>query len=333
VVESELEIKGIEGTVPFIYYVLPENAKKAAVQFTQVPKLVEIFSEAFGPYPFPKAKFGLVETSFWGMEHSTAVAYGSSYPLWCEQTGEEDRYASRNKFFDYILVHEVAHEWWGNAVSAENWGHFWIHEGFATYAEGVYVEKTQGRLAADRYFEQVRSNPESKDTLFRGDNKTSGEAYTGLIYSKGALVLNTLRHYVDNDKTWWKSLREFNLAKRGGNATTDDFREILERNTEREWSVFFKEWFYGPGLPTLSGSVTAEGKKLIIDIDNPTTNGRSFHIPLRITFEMSGSQSAFQFELTPGENKQELDLPSEIKNVQLPFLERVAGKHNIEVKG
>lgn len=333
VVESELKIQGIEEPVPFIYYVLPENAEKAAVQFTQVPELIAIYSEAFGPYPFPEAKVGLVETSFWGMEHSTAVAYGSTYPLWCQQNDAPDRYASRNKFFDYILVHEVAHEWWGNAVSAETWGHFWIHEGFGTYAEGVYVEKTQGREAADRYFAQIRENPTSKETLYRGDDKTSGEAYTGLIYSKGALVLNTLRHYVNDDNAWWKSLRDFNLEARGGNAKTEDFMMVLERNTGRKWDVFFAEWFYGPGLPTLSGSVTTDGEKLVIDIDNPTDGGRSFHIPLHIKFQLNGQESSFRIELEPGENKREMPIPGGISNIRLPHLERVAGKHSIEVKG
>ena len=150
--ESELEVPGLADPVPFLYYVLPENAEKAALQFQDVPELVRIDSEAFGPFPFPESEFGLVETSFWGMEHSTAVAYGSSYPAWCKAHDERDRCAGRNRWFDFILVHEVAHEWWGNSVSAEDWGHFWIHEGFGTYAEGVYVERKFGRVEADRYF-------------------------------------------------------------------------------------------------------------------------------------------------------------------------------------
>ncbi len=333
VVEQSLKMEGIEEAVPFIYYVLPENAEKAKLQFTQVPELIDIYTEAFGPYPFPKAKFGLVETSFWGMEHSTAVAYGSSYPLWCQEHGEPDRYASRNRYFDYILVHEVAHEWWGNAVSARDWGHFWIHEGFATYAEGVYVERTQGPEAAARFFGQLRSNPKSTETLYRGENKTSGEAYTGLIYSKGALVLNTLRHFVGDDEAWWKSLSEFNLSHRGGNATTEDFCAILERNTRHEWSRFFKQWVYGPGLPTLSGSITASGKKLVIDIDNPTDGGRAFHIPLSIQFDLDGQSSAYRVELTPGLNQREVALPGQVTNLKVLNLEHIAGKHAVTVGG
>ena len=154
-VTRELELPGLDQALPFAYYVLPESAEKAALQFQQVPELLRIFSDAFGPYPFPGSKFALVETNFWGMEHSTAIAYGSSYPAWCEAEGIRDPHADRNKWFDYILVHEVAHEWWGNSVSAADWGHFWIHEGMGSYAEGVYVERTRGREAADTYFAEV----------------------------------------------------------------------------------------------------------------------------------------------------------------------------------
>ena len=97
VVEQNLKLPGIEAPVPFIYYVLPESAEKAAVQFAQVPQLIEVYSRAFGPWPFPDSKIALVETNFWGMEHSTAVAYGSSFPAWCEENEAHDPYAKRNR--------------------------------------------------------------------------------------------------------------------------------------------------------------------------------------------------------------------------------------------
>ncbi len=160
VLESQVELDGVEGAVPFIYYVLPQDVEKARLQFAELPGVIAAFSEAFGPWPFPRSKVALVQTSFWGMEHSTAVAYGSSFPAWIAAHGGEDPYAARNRWFDYILVHETAHEWWGNAVSAADWGDFWLHEGFATYAEGVYVEKRDGPEAARRYFaEMARSVP------------------------------------------------------------------------------------------------------------------------------------------------------------------------------
>jgi aminopeptidase N len=329
VVESELEVAGLAQPVPFIYYVLPENAEKAALQFAQVPELVRIYSEAFGPFPFPGSKFGLVETNFWGMEHSTAVAYGSSYPAWCAQEGEKDRYAGRNRWFDYILVHEVAHEWWGNAVSAEHWGHFWIHEGFGTYAEGVYVEKTKGRAEADRFFaEQGRRISSTKGSLYRGDSPTSGEAYSGLIYSKGACVLNTLRHCVDDDAAWWRSLREFNLEYRYKNATTEGFRAVLERNTQREWKRFFDEWVYGEGTPQISGEIRSGEEGIVLSIDN--SHG-AFLVPLDLTWQEAGAAHAQRLWIEPGQDTRTIPCASEPTELRVLHLERLLGKHDLQV--
>ncbi|MDP6408301.1 MAG: M1 family metallopeptidase [Planctomycetota bacterium] len=329
VVERMLDLPGVEKEVPFVYYVLPENAEKAAVQFEQVPRMIEVFSEAFGPWPFPDSKFGLVETNFWGMEHSTAVAYGSSYPAWCQANGERDPYARRNRFFDYILIHESAHEWWGNAVSADDWGHFWIHEGFGTYAEGVYVEFTQGRERADAYFRTQRNGamlPEGR--LWRGDDPESGDAYAGVIYSKGACVLDTLRHFVADDEVWWKSLRDFNLAHRYGNADTEDFRAVLEKNSERSWERFFAEWFYGKGVPITRGTLVARNGTVTVTVE---VEGE-FHLPVDLAWSDGTGEVSRRVWLEPGDNTLVLECEGTPRDLRLEHLSRVLGRHKIEVE-
>ena len=332
VVESELELPGIEEPVPYAYYVLPESEEKAAVQFAQVPELLEIFSEAFGPWPFPDSKFGLVETNFWGMEHSTAVAYGSSFPAWCEENGAQDRYASRNRYFDYILVHEVAHEWWGNAVSTTNWGDFWIHEGFGTYAEGVYVEMTQGLDVADQYFREQGRRIGRTSRLYRGEDKNSSEAYAGVVYSKGACVLHTLRHYVDDDEAWWQSMREFNLRFRYGNAGTDDFRAVLEEITGREWKGFFDSWVYGEGYPKVEGRVSVRDGAIEIDVENEGSGGTEFRVPLDLAWTEGGEARTTRLWLEPGETEQVISCAATPTDVRVVNLERVLGRHEVEVR-
>lgn len=329
VVKTEIEAPGLDEPLNFHYFVLPENAEKAALQFEQVPELVRIFSEAFGSFPFPNSKFGLVETNFWGMEHSTAVAYGSSYPAWCEQEGVTDPYARRNRWFDYILVHEVAHEWWGNAVSAKHWGHFWLHEGFGTYAEGVYVEGTRDRAAADQFFVEMgeRISP-TKGRLYRGESPTSGEAYSGLIYSKGACVLHTLRHYVNDDEAWWKSLREFNLRARYKNSDTEDFRAVLESHTDKDWKRFFDEWFHGEGTPKLTGTLSHEGGQIRIEVDN--TNGR-FHVPLDIAWSEAGVEKQQRLWVEPGQVSLTIPCATKPEGLRVEHLERLLGKNEISV--
>ena len=327
VVEDELDAPGIDQPVPFVYYVLPENAEKAALQFQEVPELVRIFSEAFGPFPFPESKFALVETNFWGMEHSTAVAYGSSYPAWCKKNGVEDAYASRNRWFDYILIHEVAHEWWGNAVSAEHWGHFWIHEGFGTYAEGVYVEGMQGREAADRYFaEQGRRIPAERGRLYRGDHPASGDAYSGIVYSKGATVLHTLRHYVNDDDAWWKTLREFNVEARYGNASTEDFQRVLERNTNGDWERFLQEWFYGIGTPTLTVAVSIDGNRIQVDTQDATS---AFRVPIDLEWNEGGEARSARGWVDGNGRSFVVETDGAPTDVRVVHLDRLLGQHTV----
>ena len=325
VVEQDLEVPGHDETVPFIYYVLPESAEKAAVQFAQVPELIDVYSHAFGPWPFPNSKIALVETNFWGMEHSTAVAYGSSFPAWCLENEAHDPYARRNQEFDYILIHEMAHEWWGNAVSADHWGNFWVHEGFGTYAEGVWLEFTESLEAADAFFARKMRGMSRRGAVYRGDHPESGDAYSGLIYSKGSAVLHHLRHCVNDDSVWWKTMREFNTTYRYKNAGTAEFRALLEANTGHEWDQFFKEWVFGEGVPRLLGDVQASGNALHVDV---SMEG-DFHLPLDVTWNEAGEAKSHRFELVGGDNALKLDCQAPPTDIQIPHLGRIPGRHKV----
>jgi len=259
------------------------------------------------------------------------VAYGSSYPVWCEREKEPDRFAARNRFFDYILIHESAHEWWGNAVSASSWGHFWIHEGFGTYAEGVYLERLEGRARADAYFRSIRNSVPSRGSLYRGDEVDSGQAYTSLIYYKGASVLETLRHYLDDDEVWWRTLRNFNLAFRYKNAVTEDFRALLEAESGRAWETFFEEWFYGSGYPELRGRVKVGARKIRIDVENEGSDGTDFHVPLDLLWTENGERVSRRVMLDPGRNRVTVECGSKPSDVQIHGLERVLGRHDVTV--
>lgn len=314
---TTLQLKGNDRPITFSYYVLPQDVQKAALQFTDVKPMLEAFSEAFGPWPFPDSKFALVQTNFWGMEHSTAVAYGNSFPKWIAQNGGEDPWAARNVFFDYILIHEVAHEWWGNAVSAKDWGHLWIHEGFGTYAEVVYVEKILGREAADSYIATLRWRLDPNFTLFRGAGVVPSQAFSNNVYYKGAWVLHTLRYYVNDDDAWWKALREFNMRMRYKNAVTEDFQAVLEEVTGRKWDRFFKQWFYQGGCPLLEGRVYAEGNKVVVEVDNSRKNNREFHVPIEVSWTEGAQRKSQRVELAPGPNKIEIPTSGAPTNVQL----------------
>jgi aminopeptidase N len=331
VVERKLELSGLAEPLTFAYYVLPEDAEKAKLQFEDAPKMLAVYSRYFGPFPFPASKYALVETSFWGMEHSSAVAYGSSFPAWCKANGRPDRYAGPNKFFDYILIHESAHEWWGNAVSAKTWGHFWIHEGFATYAEGVYVESTQGAEVAARYFASLRPRIGKDSRLYRGDHVDVEQAYDNVLYYKGAWVLHTLRCFVDDDDAWWKTLQDFNREFRYKNADTEDFRAILERETKKDWKRFFDEWFYGKGYPKIEGRIHAEGARILVDLNDGSSADTGFHVPVDVTWRENGAPKHRRIELVPGANALEIACDAEPTDLACPSLERVLGRHTVRM--
>ncbi len=323
VVEQSLKLEGLEKPLPFVYYVLPENAEKAALQFKDVPGMLAAYSRAFGPFPFPDSKYALVETSFWGMEHSTAVAYGSSYPAWIAEHGGKDRYASRNKLFDYILVHESAHEWWGNGVSAKAWGDFWIHEGFATYAEAVYLESTKGPLVAQQHMNSWKGDVSADSHLYRGDDVDSEHAYALVLYAKGAWVLHTLRQYMADDEAFWRSLRAFNLEYRYKNASSRDFCAIVERETKGDWKRFFDEWVYGAGYPRLAGSVKSQDDAITIDVENRGSSTTGFHVPLDLAWNVGDTQHAQRVWLEPGENHQTLPTQGAVTSLRIVGLERI----------
>lgn len=332
VVEQPLKLDGLEEPLNFTYYAVPEDALKAKLQFEEVPRMLAVYTQYFGPFPFPKSKYALVQTTFWGMEHSSAVAYGSSFPAWCQKTGQPDRHAASNQFFDYILIHESAHEWWGNAVSAKSWGHFWIHEGFATYAEGVYVEETQGREAAARYFASIEKHIDKKSRLYRGDHVDSEQAYATVIYYKGAWVLHTLRHYVDDDAAWWRTIKAFNLEFRYKNADTDDFRGVLERETQKSWKPFFDEWVYGTGYPEIQGRVALEPRRIVVDVDVGASARTEFHVPLEITWREGAEKKRVRPMLAPGRNQVEFRCSALPTEVACPGLDHVLGHHAVRIE-
>ena len=338
VVEQDLALDGVDHEVPFIQYVLPEHAERAAVAFAEVPRMLSVYGEAFGPFPFPESKFGLVETSFWGMEHSTAVAYGSSFPAWIEEHGGVDPHAPFNRYFDLVLIHESAHEWWGNGVSAKDWRDYWLHEGFATYAEGVYVEKTQGADRAEAFFAEKRACVSETGSLDQGEGKTSHDVYTPDVYCKGATVLHTLRQFVDDDAAWWRSLRDFNLEHRYGSATPDDLRAVIERDTGRSWARFFDEWVRGNGYPRVRGHVRAKpgdgsGARFVIEVElrNDGTATTGFHFPLRIVWQEGGEARKTTIDVGPGETSATLACHARPERLGLVRFEGMLGDFDIRV--
>lgn len=245
---------GISGdSLSLDYYVMPENLEKARAQFMQVPPMLRCFETHFGPYPFMEDGYKVVESPYAGMEHQSAIAYGNRF-----QNGYLGRSDSKEgHWFDFILIHETAHEWFGNSVTASDIADMWIHESFGTYMEGVYVECLYGYAAASNYFQGMRKQV-LLDRPVVGVYNVHREGSRDM-YPKGALMLHTLRQVVNNDELWWETLRELAIRYRHRIVDYKEITEFLSTKLRFDGSRFFSQYLKSTPLPALEVKWVKDG--------------------------------------------------------------------------
>ncbi len=192
------------------YYVLRDNEERARKQFEGVKPMLDCFQSKFGEYPFANDGYKLVETPYLGMEHQSAIAYGNMYLK--GYLGHDRSQTGIGMNFDYIIVHESGHEWFGNSITAKDIADMWIHESFTTYSEAVYVECQYGYEAGQTYVNGLKATVHNDGPII-GKYGVNHEG-SGDMYSKGALMLNTIRHLLNDDEKWWKILLKFSETYR-----------------------------------------------------------------------------------------------------------------------
>jgi len=242
------------GKLPLDYYVLPENLDKAKAQFAQVKPMMQAYQHYFGEYPFIKDGYKLVEVPYLGMEHQSAVAYGNKY---------ENGYLGRDwagvgisKKFDFIIIHESGHEWFGNAVTAADMSDMWIHEGWTTYMEGLYVESLYGKPDAIKYLNGLKSHLKNDRPIVAtdSDGKTihgTNQQPTQDQYFKGALMINTLRSVVDDDPKWFELIHGFYQEFKYKNILTEDVVSYFNAHTGMNLTPIFNQYLRHVAIPTL----------------------------------------------------------------------------------
>lgn len=222
------------------FYVLPRNLEKAKEHFRQTVDVIRFFEETFGEYPWWREGFKLVESPYRGMEHQTAIAYG-------------DRYKNR-KFlgFDHIIVHEAAHEWWGNAVSVSDFAEIWLHEGFATYSEALYVEHTKGYEAYLEYIERKTWRINDEKPVVGPHHVNYWDKTDNDPYNKGALILHTLRNAINSDTVFFDILKSFYSRHKYSIVSTEDFIAVVNEKTGDDYKWFFDHYLYKNVSPHLT---------------------------------------------------------------------------------
>lgn len=270
-------------TFPIIFYALPESYEKGASLIAETKKYLAFFEEYLGPYPFRSEKLGIAETPHLGMEHSTIIAYGNKF-----------RYDKDG--FDWLMFHELGHEWWANLVTASDWRDFWIHEGFQSFFDTFYVEKTKGKEA---YFTAMKVRAKAtrnKQAVAPREPKISYQVYMaepdfvgsdGDIYGKGAVILHTLRYLVGDD-AFFRSIRRMSYptkemekltdGKQVRFVNTDDFKTIAEEESGMKLDWFFEVYLRQPLLPKLK----VEQLENVINFTWETPNNLPFEMPIEV---------------------------------------------------
>lgn len=229
------------------YYVLRENEVKARAHFEEVKPMMDCFQSKFGPYPFANDGYKLVETPYLGMEHQSAVAYGNKYVK--GYLGTDRSQTGIGLLFDYIIIHESGHEWFGNSITSKDIADMWIHEGFTTYTEAVFIECQYGYEKGQQYINGCKKNIDNTSPII-GPYGVNKEGSTDM-YEKGALMLNTLRHIVNNDYKWWNILLKYSETFRHKIIDTKTVVDFFNTETEMNLTNFFNQYLRYANIPKL----------------------------------------------------------------------------------
>ncbi len=263
------------GGLAMDFYALPEDLDKAKKQFAQAKGMIEAYQHYFGEYPFKKDGYKLIEVPYSGMEHQTAVTYGNRFAngyLERDWTG-----VGISPRFDFIIIHESGHEWFGNSITAADSSDMWIHEGWTTYLECLYAEYMYGHDDGLKYVNGYKVKVKNDEPIItaRGVNGEPPQDQ----YFKGALFLNTLRSVVNDDKRWWRLLHDFYQHFKYQNIMTEDVVAYFNQQTGMNLTPVFDQYLRHTAIPTLQLKFDSSNGKVSYrwKVDEP-----AFQMPVRV---------------------------------------------------
>ena len=227
------------------YYMLSYHVDQAKAHFDFVEDVIGTFEYVFGPYPFYRDGFGVVEAPYLGMEHQGAIAYGNEFKM-----GWRGDLVKPYIEFDYLFVHETAHEWWGNNISVKDRADIWIQEGFATYADAIYVVSMYGYKAYQEYMAYYKTMVQNESPVI-GEYGVN-EPIPADAYYKTALMLNTLSQLIESNQEWFTVMRKAQQQFAAPyTVTSDEFRDFLEDELRIDLDEFFTQYLETTMVPKL----------------------------------------------------------------------------------
>jgi len=278
-------------TVPVDLWLL-EIDEDLDTSFDRTPAMVEHFSRIFPPYPFSDEKYDQVDLGgklpVAGMEHTTCTF------LAC--------YVGN---FDYLIAHELAHQWWGDWLTCATWADIWLNEGFATYCEVLWWEEAYGQEGYDEYTEFIMDFYLDSKKLFPIYDPPEGEVFSTVTYDKAGSVLHMLRQVL-GDSAFFAGLNQYARDNANESVITDDFQEAMEDVADQDLDWFFDEWIYGPGHPhyetgwrvkppTYQSSAAYEIEFAVSQMQDQSKHYFPFHMPMEIGVYHDGVEEIFAF--------------------------------------
>ncbi len=242
---------GLDGALDLDYWVLEDNEAQARGHFKQVPGMLRCFEEWFGPYPFYQDGYKLVEAPHLGMEHQSAVAYGNRYMN--GYLGQDMSGSGWGLRWDYIIVHESGHEWFGNNITAADIADMWVHEGFTDYSEVLYTECLFGKAAGEDYLVGLRRNI-ANDVPVIGPYGVNQQG-SGDMYPKGANLVHTIRHILGNDSLFKAMLREMNQRYWHAVVTSAEVEAFISTFSGKDLGKVFDQYLRTTRVPELQWTV------------------------------------------------------------------------------
>ena len=240
-------LNGENGKLDLSYWVLEEDLDKAKEQFKQAKTMLTCFEHWFGPYPFYDDSYKLVESPHLGMEHQSAVAYGNKFMN--GYLGKDLSGTGWGLKWDYIIVHESGHEWFANNITTNDIADMWVHEGFTDYSETLFTECQSGKQAANEYNYGQRHGIQNKKTIigYYGVNQEG----SGDMYPKGANLLHTIRHSMNDDDKFRNILRGLNKTFWHQTVNTSQIEDYISKQSGINFSKVFDQYLRNTSIPEL----------------------------------------------------------------------------------
>lgn len=278
VAEFAIQHPGDVGSIPVYSYVFPYAAERGFYLYAKALNILPFYIRKLGAFSYEKLANVQSRTIFGGMENASAIFYF------------EKSVVDPNVDVEALMAHEIAHQWFGDAVTEKDFSHLWLSEGFATYMTLTYREARYGREALNNSLKQDRVTViefmKKRHTPVVDTSSHFGEVLNPFSYQKGSWVLHMLRRQL-GDSLFWKGIRRYYATYMGKNADTKDFREVMEKESGEDLRFYFNQWLYRPDIPQLHITWAYDTTHKVVEIHILQTQSKTFAFPLEYSLGTS----------------------------------------------